>query len=350
MNIFSRFGVFLALGVSLVFGGSVALAAVPPNQGDGSVPANGPLPGQPGYDPTNFCENQWKFVCKEQCASADVTEPQISCGKKAQQGLSKCCHAKNFKTGAGGPSNTSQMKSAAAGKTEGELSGACAQAGGVCQSADPTLVEQGISPCSGDQQVSAYCSADGTSICCTKAAAAVNQQIGACVKAGGSCSTGSCPAGSSSIGVCDSSQDAYCCKPDETVNPADVPIDPANPNAALPPPPNPFDDKKPAGFDTVKNYYKFQDPLNLQGTNKFPKLVNRIISWALPITGSLFLLVIVYSGVLWMSAAGNDKQVSKAKTYLTNAVIGMMLIVFSYAIVINLINYFGNAAFGPGAS
>ncbi|MCC7357566.1 hypothetical protein IT408_03620 [Candidatus Uhrbacteria bacterium] len=109
--------------------------------------------------------------------------------------------------------------------------------------------------------------------------------------------------------------------------------------------PNPFDEKSPASFDTLKSYYGFQDPLNLQGKNKFSQLVNRVITWALPITGSLFLLMIVYSGILWLSAAGEMKQVTKAKTYLANAIIGMMLIVFSYAIVTNLIGYIGNAAF-----
>jgi hypothetical protein len=359
MHFFSRIGVLTALAAGFLFSGSAVLAAAPPNQNDGSIPANGPLPGQQGYDPQNTCEYVNKWICREACLSSEIEEKSsfipgggsssISCGLKAQQGKTKCCHAKNFKSGTGSPSNTTEMKNAAAGKTEGELNSSCAQAGGICQPADPELVAQGISPCSGDQQISAFCSADGKSVCCTKAAAAVNQQVGACVKAGGSCLIGSCPSGYSSIGICDSSEDAYCCKPDETTGAGDVPVDPANPNA-VPPPPNPFDDKKPAGFDDVKKHYQFQDPLNLQGQNKFPKLVNRLISWFLPITGALFMAVIVYAGILWLSAAGDDKQVSKARTYLTNAVIGMMLIVFSYAIVVNLINYFGNAAFGPGAS
>lgn len=338
-----KFSFFPALASSVVALGLYGASAVPAFAQAG--------PGQAGYDPQNTCEYTYKWICRESCLSSEIEEKNIgggsiSCGLKAQQGKTKCCHAKNFKTGPGSPQTTGQMKDAAQGKSEGELTSACVQAGGVCQGADPALVELGISPCSGDQQLTAFCSADGTSICCTKAAAQVNTQIQACIKANGSCySGGSCPDGTESLGICDSSQDSFCCRAVAGGTAADISA--TSTDGAVAPPPNPFDDKRPAGFDDVKKYYSFQDPLGLVGTNRFPRLVNRIISFALPIVGTMFLVVIVYSGVLWLSAGGDAKQLTKAKTYLTNAVIGMMLVVFSYALVVNLINYFGNAAFGP---
>lgn len=348
------------ISFALIFSGligSTVFAAVPPSQNDGSVPANGPLPGQAGYDPQNTCEYTYKWICKTACSSNEIEEKSsflpgglgggsqaISCGLKAQQGKTKCCHAKNFQTGTSSPNQN--MKENAKGKTDAELSGSCAQAGGVCQAADPSLVEIGISPCSEDQLVQAYCSADGSSICCTQSAAASNAAMQACIKANGTPSISSCPEGFQASGMIDSSQNAVCCVPvDSALTGAGNVV--TTTDGTVISPPNPFDEKKPAGFDDVKNFYQFQDPLLLAGKNRFPRLVNRIISWALPLTGTIFLVVIVYSGVLWLSAGGDSKQLSKAKTLLTNAVIGMMLVVFSYALVVNLVNYFGNAAFGP---
>ncbi len=48
--------------------------------------------------------------------------------------------------------------------------------------------------------------------------------------------------------------------------------------------------------------------------------------------GVVFLVLIVYAGLLWMTAAGKEDQVGKAKSLLVAAVIGLIIVVASFAI------------------
>lgn len=58
----------------------------------------------------------------------------------------------------------------------------------------------------------------------------------------------------------------------------------------------------------------------------------RIIAPALGVIGILFFLFMIYAGFLWMTAAGNETQVTKAKSILTNSLIGTVIIVIAYAV------------------
>lgn len=55
--------------------------------------------------------------------------------------------------------------------------------------------------------------------------------------------------------------------------------------------------------------------------------------------GVIFLLITVYSGFRWMTAGGNEEQITEAKNLLKNAVIGLAIIILSYSIT-----YFVTAA------
>ena len=58
-----------------------------------------------------------------------------------------------------------------------------------------------------------------------------------------------------------------------------------------------------------------------------------IINGFLAILGIIFLAYMIHGGYLWMSAAGNDDQVRKAKDEIRNAIIGLIVIVAAYAII-----------------
>lgn len=58
-----------------------------------------------------------------------------------------------------------------------------------------------------------------------------------------------------------------------------------------------------------------------------------IINVALGLLGMIAVVIFVYGGFLWMTAAGNDEQVTKAKTMMIQAVVGMAIILSAYAIV-----------------
>lgn len=67
-------------------------------------------------------------------------------------------------------------------------------------------------------------------------------------------------------------------------------------------------------------------------------IVGTIIKVFLGLLGIIFLVIFIYSGYLWMTAGGDDKQVMRAKQMLINAVIGIVIILFAYGITSFIIN------------
>ena len=52
-----------------------------------------------------------------------------------------------------------------------------------------------------------------------------------------------------------------------------------------------------------------------------------------PFVGFLAFAFILYAGFLWMTAGGNEENVTKAKTMMRNAVVGFIIISAAYATV-----------------
>ena len=67
-------------------------------------------------------------------------------------------------------------------------------------------------------------------------------------------------------------------------------------------------------------------------------IANFIIKPAFGVIGLLFFILMVYAGFLWMTAAGNDAQVTKAKQILTNSVIGTFVVIVAYAVTSYLVS------------
>lgn len=61
-------------------------------------------------------------------------------------------------------------------------------------------------------------------------------------------------------------------------------------------------------------------------------LIGRIINAVLGLVGSLALVMFIYGGMIWMTAAGASEKVQKGKDILIWATIGMIVIFSSYAI------------------
>ncbi len=61
------------------------------------------------------------------------------------------------------------------------------------------------------------------------------------------------------------------------------------------------------------------------------------INVVLGFVGALLLLLVVYSGFLWMTAAGSEEKVTKAKKFMANAVIGLAIILAGYGLASFLI-------------
>lgn len=59
-----------------------------------------------------------------------------------------------------------------------------------------------------------------------------------------------------------------------------------------------------------------------------------IIRVMLGLTTLVLISLNLYAGYLWMTASGNEEQVTKAKTLIRNAVIGLIIVLSAYSITI----------------
>ena len=69
-------------------------------------------------------------------------------------------------------------------------------------------------------------------------------------------------------------------------------------------------------------------------------LVGDIISAALGFVGVLFMVLIIYGGVRWMTAGGNEEAVSQAKRIIRNATVGLAIVVVSYTLSLFIFDVF----------
>lgn len=65
---------------------------------------------------------------------------------------------------------------------------------------------------------------------------------------------------------------------------------------------------------------------------ELPVIVGRVINILLGFIGIILLLLILWAGFLWMTAAGDEAKVKKAKSIISNAVIGLIILVAAFAI------------------
>lgn len=90
-------------------------------------------------------------------------------------------------------------------------------------------------------------------------------------------------------------------------------------------PPNPF--------NTAKNFAaNVGNAAGVQGQTDLPTMVGRIINIALGFVGILLLVYLIYGGFLWMTSGGSEDGAKKAKTMITNAIIGLLIVVAAFAL------------------
>lgn len=69
------------------------------------------------------------------------------------------------------------------------------------------------------------------------------------------------------------------------------------------------------------------------GTETQPTaIVGRIIGIVLGLVGITLVVLMIAGGIMWMASGGNAEQVTKAKKLMTSALIGLIIIIFSYSI------------------
>lgn len=66
--------------------------------------------------------------------------------------------------------------------------------------------------------------------------------------------------------------------------------------------------------------------------------VGSVIKTVLSLVGLLAVILIIYGGFLWMTSAGNDDQINTARKTIIAAIIGLIIIISSWAITTLVIN------------
>lgn len=61
-------------------------------------------------------------------------------------------------------------------------------------------------------------------------------------------------------------------------------------------------------------------------------LAATIVTTVLMFVGTIFFLLVLYAGLTWMTAGGSSEKVTKAKSMLETAIIGLLIVAASYAI------------------
>jgi len=84
------------------------------------------------------------------------------------------------------------------------------------------------------------------------------------------------------------------------------------------------------------------NPLGTQTDTDINTLIGKVIQAVLGVVGSLALVMFIYGGLVWMTAAGSNEKVQKGKDILIWATIGLVIIFTSYALVrFVLVDVFG---------
>lgn len=90
-----------------------------------------------------------------------------------------------------------------------------------------------------------------------------------------------------------------------------------------------------------------QGELNLPGDSTLDEtalrdVIVRIVKILLGFLGLIAVIIIIYAGFIWMTAAGNEEKVSTARATLTAGLIGLIIIIAAYALTSFVVNIIYN--------
>jgi amino acid transporter len=68
------------------------------------------------------------------------------------------------------------------------------------------------------------------------------------------------------------------------------------------------------------------------------QIIGTVISTALSLLGVIFIVLIIYGGIMWMTSEGDEGRVEKAQKIIREAVVGLIIVLAAYAISYFIIN------------
>ncbi len=83
-------------------------------------------------------------------------------------------------------------------------------------------------------------------------------------------------------------------------------------------------------------YVKPENPGGVPVGGDASQLIMNIVKWLLGFVGALAVLMIIVSGIMYITAAGDEGRVDSAKRYLVYAIVGLVVALLGYAIVVTI--------------
>lgn len=80
------------------------------------------------------------------------------------------------------------------------------------------------------------------------------------------------------------------------------------------------------------------------------EFIGNLIQALLTATGILFLVLTVWGGIIYMTAAGDDTKIKKAKGMITSAIVGLIIIIGAYALTSYVVSALSEASTGTAES
>jgi len=87
-----------------------------------------------------------------------------------------------------------------------------------------------------------------------------------------------------------------------------------------------------AQTDILEGMKPIQEQTGLGGGD-LRVIIAKIIRVVLGFVGVIMIIIVLYAGFLWMTSAGDEAKVNKAKAWLLNGIIGLIIIFSAYSIV-----------------
>lgn len=77
----------------------------------------------------------------------------------------------------------------------------------------------------------------------------------------------------------------------------------------------------------------FGNGISLSAQQDLPHLILAVVDIMLFFAGAIAVVFVIIGGYFYLTAQGNDEQAEKGKKTLVNAVIGVIVVIMSYAII-----------------
>lgn len=89
----------------------------------------------------------------------------------------------------------------------------------------------------------------------------------------------------------------------------------------------------PSGLLLAQNVIPPISPLNISTTQDVVNIFQRIVTFVLQLAGIIAVIVIIYSGVAFMTAGDSEERRRNASSWLKWGIVGIVVVSLSYTII-----------------